>query len=334
MPRIGFGLNNQQPLSMMRNVVKVAEAEGYETCWITEGIGAEAPTLIAALAAETSTLKFGTGILPVYNRTPTLLMQLVLSMDQIMEGRFILGLGAGHAPDLLKDHGVTLERPFALIRDCVNVVNETQRNNGQLTYEGRVVTVPNLQFPINPMPRQRPPIYLAVLGPRMGALAGEIADGALYNMGPPEYLKESIAGLRDAARKAGRDPSEVNVQSLVNFGLGSSGEQLCRERVAGFLRLPFYRQMLSGCGYAEEVERVHAAMGPDLNRDRGAAVVSDRMLESLAIVGDPETWGDQVSRRTEAGVDLLCPYPSPHIPGASTEESMLEDLRAMANAVR
>ena len=112
MPRIGFGLNNQQPLSLMRNVVKVAEAEGFETCWVTEGIGAEAPTLIAALAGETSTLKFGTGILPVYNRTPSLLMQLVLSMDQIMEGRFILGLGAGHAPDLLKDHGVTLKRPL------------------------------------------------------------------------------------------------------------------------------------------------------------------------------------------------------------------------------
>ena len=333
MPRIGMCLNNQQPFDLLRRAAQVGEAEGYETCWVTEGIGAEAPTLITALAGITSTIKFGTGILPVYNRTPSLLMQLVLSMDQIMEGRFILGLGTGHAPDLLKDHGVTLRKPFGWIRDCVHVVKETQRQ-GHLTYEGRTVTIPNLQFTINPMPRNPVPVYLAALGPKMGALAGEIADGVLYNMGPPDYLAESISGLKEAARKAGRDPADVEVHCLVNFGLGSSGEMLGRERVAGFLRLPYYRQLLSGCGYATDVEKVVAAMGPDLDRDKGAAVVSDKMLEELAIVGDPETWGDQVARRTRAGVDLLCPYPTPHLPGADPLESVVEDLRAMAHAVR
>ena len=346
MQRIGMCLNNQQPLSLMRTVAQAAEAEGYEMFWVPEGIGAEAPTLIASLAGSTSTMKFGTGILPVYNRTPTLLMQLVLSMNQIMEGRFILGLGAGHAPDLWNHHGVKMERPFSRIRDCVHVVQETQRNNGRLSYEGRVVTVPNLHFtmpgqstspsqsPNTPMPKRPVPVYLAALGPKMAALAGEIADGVLYNMAPPEYLEESIRGVRDAARKAGRDPSKVDIQCLVNFGLGSSGEQFCRLRVARFLRLPFYQKLLSGCGYAADVDRVVSAMGPDFDLDKGAAVVGDRILESLAIVGDPETWGDQLARRTRAGVDVLCPYPYAHIPGASPEESILEDLRAMANAVK
>ena len=86
MPRIGLGLNNQLPLDLLRAAVQAAEESGYETCWVTEGIGKEAPTILADLAGRTSTIRLGTGILTVYTRTASLIAHLVLSMDEIRRG--------------------------------------------------------------------------------------------------------------------------------------------------------------------------------------------------------------------------------------------------------
>ena len=199
-----MGLNNQLPLDLIRDAVQAAEEGGYEMCWITEGIGMEAPTVIASLAERTSRIKFGTGILIVYNRTPGLMVQMLVGMDAITDGRFILGLGAGHAPDVWKDHGVKLVRPFQRLRDYVHIIRETLAN-GHLSYKGRDVTVPNLSLDL-PMPKRKVPIYLAALGPKMGALAGEIGDGVLFNMGSSAYLEEAIAGLKRRRSRGRKGP--------------------------------------------------------------------------------------------------------------------------------
>ena len=154
--------------------------------------------------------------------------------------------------------------------------------HGRLSYQGRVVNVPNLEFHI-PLPERPVPIYLAALGPNMAALAGEIADGVLFNMGTPEYLAEAIGGLKDAARRAGRDPSQVDVAYLALAGIGSSGEALCRRMIARYLRLPFYESLLRNSGLGADVDKVMAAMREGGSRKAGLAV-SDRMVDDLAMV--------------------------------------------------
>ena len=330
MPRVGMGLNNQLPLDLMREAVQAAEEGGYEVCWITEGIGMEAPSIIAAMSERTSRIRFGTGILIAYNRTPGLMIQMLLSLDAISDGRFILGLGAGHAPDVWDDHGIKLERPFQRLRDYLHIIREGMVH-GHVSYEGRDVVVPNFSLDMA-VPGKCPPIYLAALGPKMGALAGEIADGVLFNMGAAGYLEEAISGLKNAAQGVGRHPSEVEVACLLLAATGPEGERWARNHVSMYIRLPFYQKLLSRTGFASEVERIVAAWGDrDLDKlDKAAAAVSDKMLDELTLTGDPAKWWDKVEKLNKIGVDLVCPYFGPHGPGS--RESVLDGLRGMAAA--
>ena len=281
--RLGIGLNNQLPLDLLRDAVHVAEECDYDTCWVTEGIGKEAPTILADLAGRTSKIRLGTGILPVYTRTASLMAQLVLSMDEITQGRFVLGLGAGHGQDLWKEHGVSLKSPFQRLRDYVHIIRESV-THGKVSYEEGVAMAPNLEFRI-PLPDKPAPIYLAALMPKMARLAGEIADGVLFNMATPEYLSETIHGVKDAAIEAGRDPAQVDIAYLVLTGTGSSGEELCARMIARYLRLPFYEKLLCQSGFAVDVNKVKMAMASGGARKAGLAV-SERMLDALAIVGN------------------------------------------------
>ena len=306
--RIAPLINNQLPFSLIKEATQTAEELGYDTIWITEGIGAEATTIIAALAGSTSTIRIGTGILPVYTRTASLFARLVFSMDQIMEGRFILGLGAGHGPHLYRDDAVKLEKPFTRLRDYVHIIREAT-TKGQVSYEGRVASAPDLRFPYNPVPQHPVPIHLAALGPKMAALAGEIADGVLFNAGSPEFLAEAISGVKDAARRAGRDPSEIEVGALMNTCTGPRGEEICRRSLVTTLTgdMPYYQKHYRSCGFGEDVDRVLATV-KDGGPDKAASLISDRLVESLCLFGDPATWSASLGRMEKAGVDVVCPY--------------------------
>ena len=321
-------INNQLPFSLIREAAETAEQLGYDTFWVTEGFGAEAPTIIAALAEHTSTLKMGTAILPIYTRTASLLARLVFSMDQIMEGRFILGLGAGHGPHLWRDDAVVLEKPFARTRDYVHIIRESMAK-GHVSYEGRVASAPNLRFPNNPVPKRPIPIYLAALGPKMAALAGEIADGVLFNAGTPDYLTEAISGLKDAARRAGRDPSEIQVGALMNACTAPNGEEICRRSMVTTLtaEMPFYQKHFRASGFGEDVDRVIAAV-KDGDPEKAARGISDRLVGDLCLFGDPATWSDTLGRMEKAGVDVVCPY----IGIYERKEHLMSGIRQIAGA--
>ena len=327
MVRIGFCFTQRLSVNTMRAGAQAAEAGGFDICWVPEGIGKEAPTVLSSLAGSTSTIRLGTGILTVYNRTPGLMVQLALSMREIMGGRFVLGLGAGHGPALWKDHGVNLERPFRRIRDYVHVIRRTLAD-GRLSYEGRDITVPELSFP-DPMPQGSTPIYLAALGPQMGALAGEIADGVLLNMGTPDFIAQSIAGLKDAARQAGRDPSSVEVVCQVYTGVGPSAERLARERIASNLSgpTPFYENIVRQSGFVEDADRAKAAY-KEGGVEKAAAVISDRLVDEAALVGDPATWWDKAARLERSGVDVVCPF----FLLPESQEDVVSAIRRMAEA--
>ena len=336
MSRIGLCLSPWAPLDTLRAALQTAEEAGYELCWVPEAsFSRETPIVLAHLAGCTSTIRLGTGILTVYTRTAGLMAQTALSMAELAEGRFILGLGAGHARYLWENHGVRLERPLQRLRDYVHIVREAMAR-GRLSFHGRDIAVPHLSFPPDyPMPREAVPIYLAVLGPQMAGLAGEIADGAIFNMAPTDYLAEAIRGLRDSARRAGRDPSQVDVTLLRNAAIGPSGEKLCREAIATYLsgEMPFYQNLLRYSGYGADVDRVEAAFkegGPE----KGGRVVSDELLEDLALLGNPATWWDKVAKLEKAGVDLVCPYPGGGLEGLDAKESILGAIRGFAEARR
>ena len=329
MSRIGLSLNNQIPPAIMQEAAQVAEGLGYELCWVTEGIGREATTLLASMAGHTSTIRLGTGILPIYTRTATLMAQLCLSLDELSGGRFTLGLGVSHEDEMWPEHGIKLEKPFQRTREYVHVIKETLKH-GHISFEGQVITVPNVSFNF-PMPEEPVPIYLAALGPQMAALGGEIADGVHFSMSTVDYLAEAISGLKEAARRAGRDPAQVTVSGAVMTALGPQGDEKCRRHIAGFLRKPFFQHIIRDSGYSADVDKIIAAQ-KEGGLDKAGRAVPDRMLDELAMSGDPKTWRDKVEKRRKAGVDVVCPYFSAHgpVPG----EFVIDGIRAMAEVLK
>ena len=107
MPRIGLRLDTSVPLKPgeLMDLARRAEERGYESVWIPEGNGRDCTTQLAAIGAVTSRINLGTGILPVFTRTPTLLAMTAGGVDAISQGRFILGLGTGHKNSVEETQG-------------------------------------------------------------------------------------------------------------------------------------------------------------------------------------------------------------------------------------
>ena len=327
MPRLGFGLHSKLPLSLMTEATKIAEERGYEVCWVPgeETPGKEIPSLIAAMAMSTSKIKFGTGILTIFTRPPTLMAQTAISLDEVSDGRFILGLGSGHSTLLEKNHGIILEKPFGRMREYVHVVREVMKN-GKCSYQGKIFNIPNFELACPP-PERDIPVYMAALGPQMSELAGEISDGVLFNMGTVEYFQEVIPRVKAAAEQAGRDPNKVDIASLIYATTGGAeAEKLCKESVAYYIQRPFYRKLLNVSGFAEDVERIKNALDEG-GVEAGGRKVSDKLADALTLIGDTSTWSDKLERFRSAGVDLPCPffYPS----GDDPVGSVLEGVKAL-----
>ena len=327
MPRIGLSFESNLPLNLTREAVKAADEQGYEVCWMPgeESPGKEIPTQLAAFALSTSRIRVATGILTIYTRPPTLIAQTATSLDEISNGRFVLGLGTGHAARLQRNHGIKLERPFQRMREYVQVIRQIL-SDGRASYQGKLLNIPDFQLAAAP-PERQIPIYLAALGPQMAELAGEIADGVLLNMGTVEYLKDVIPRVKDAARKAGRDPDKVDIACLIAASSGGSeAEWVCRERIASYIGSAFYQQLLRINGFGTEVDLIVQSLESG-DRQEAAHLVSDRMLDALSLAGDPSRWAEKLERYRAAGVDLPCLFISPS--GPDPTGSTLNSVRAL-----
>ena len=328
MPGIGLLLNNFLPTKVAQEGARVAEERGYDICWMTEtstGYGMDTPSQLAAVALATSRIRLGTAILPIYTRTPTLTAQVATSLDEISHGRFVLGLGTGHGPSLARNHGLTLKQPFHRMREYVHILREAL-SKGELSFQGEIYDIPNLRL-LLPNPQRKIPIYLAALGPRMAAFAGQVADGVILNMATPQYLGEVLPQVRAAARRAGRDSDEVEVVCLLlACADGAEGEQMCRVRIANYLLLPFYQNHLRHIGFAADVEKITQGLERE-GLEAGAREVSDRLLHTLALVGDPEKWAERIKVYHDAGVDIVCPHL--FTAGPDVRDSLLRGINAL-----
>ena len=189
MARIGVRLETGPHLSphQLLELAQLAEKRGFETVWVPEGSGTEALTQLTAFACGTSRIKLGTGILPIFHRTPTLLAMGAGGLDAISGGRFILGLGVGHQGAVEGAHGIPFDRPMTRLRETVHIVRRLLTGES-VAFEGSAYNVKSAKLGFNPI-RADMPIYLAALRPRMVELAGEIADGVLLNWATSPYLE-------------------------------------------------------------------------------------------------------------------------------------------------
>src|SRR6476661_6682930 len=201
----GLGLTSQDQLE----IVQEAERLGYDSVWTAEAYGSDAATILGWLAGQTSTIKIGSAIFQMPARSPAMTAMTAATLDQLSGGRMLLGIGSS-GPQVAEGwHGQRFARQLQRTREYVAVVRKAlARERLEFAGETRELPLPDgpgkaLKLTIAPVQDQIP-IFLAAIGPKNTALAGEIADGWLPFLFSPEHVGEVRPLLEEGAARSGR----------------------------------------------------------------------------------------------------------------------------------
>ena len=313
---MGYAAPGTNPLQLVE-LAQEAERLGYESAWAAEAWGTDAVTVLAWLAAKTTTLKLGAGIMQIPARTPAMTAMTAATLDLMSGGRFLLGLGMS-GPQVVEGwHGQPFGRPLGRTREYVEIVRAALRRelvehhgeHYEIPYErnGATGLGKPLKLMLRPL-RDTIPIYLAAIGPRNVALAAEIADGWLPVWVSPDRFRENF-GPALAAAKEGFDVAAFAVPVVLDDDL-----QAARDSVKPHLALyvggmgsrgqNFYNALVSGYGYeaeAREIQELYLG-GKKLE---AIAAVPDALVDEVALVGTRERIADRLEAWRESGVTTM-----------------------------
>lgn len=270
--------------------VQEAEKLGYSAFCTTEESGKDAFAVLAVLARETRTINLGTAIVNFYSRTPTLLAMSARSIHDLSHGRFRpFGLGTGGIGFMTRGHGLPIDKPLGRARETVTIVRGllTQKS---FSYDGRWFKPHDFHLREGPIGDGAPPIWLAALGPKMVRTAAEVADGLIANWLTEESLSEYRALIEDAATAAGRDPSEVQVSTLLMTCADPTDDAAllaARRGLAFYCASDHYLHIADLCDLGDDARKVKAAW-EEREFDRAARLVSDRLLDKFCLAGTPD----------------------------------------------
>jgi F420-dependent oxidoreductase-like protein len=330
----GAGTTVQQQLELARE----AERLGYDSAWVAEAYGSDAATVLAWLAAQTSTIKLGSAVLQMPARSPAMTAMTAATLDQLSGGRFRLGLGLS-GPQVAEGwHGQRFARPMARTRDYVNVVRMALERR-RVAYQGETLELPlpdgpgkALKLTIAPA-QARLPIYLAAMGPRNLALAGEVADGWLGFLYAPEHAGGFRDHLAAGAARAGRDLDGFDVAPNVQVHI-SDDLAAARDTMRPFLALyiggmgsrerNFYTEQAARYGFEQAARRVQAHY---LAGDRAEAMAAlpDELIDLVTLCGPADRVRERLAAHREAGVGTLLAAPT-----AWAHSDRLGQLRRLA----
>jgi F420-dependent oxidoreductase-like protein len=305
---VGCFVSTGRSLDTAVERVRLAESLGYESVYVTHIAGRDSLTVLTLYATATEHIRLGTGVVPIYTRTPATMAQIAATIDELSGGRFTLGLGVSHRPTVEGWHGQTIDRPVAEMREYVSIVRAILRGEdppgGEKWRTGfRLVGLD---------PRPDLPIYIAALSPAMLRLAGEIADGVILWLCVPDYIRDVVVPeMRAGRERAGRDLDNLDIVAAVPSAVTDNLSQVyavMRADLLPYFTLPFYRAMLERSGFGDEIQAFDAAGG---DPEAMQAAISDRFLEALLAAGDEEAVRAGIERYLAAGANSPCVGPVP-----------------------
>ncbi|MGD0075376.1 MAG: LLM class flavin-dependent oxidoreductase [Candidatus Binataceae bacterium] len=330
-PRLGLVMLTfgAAPLKKNAELVREAEALGYTALWAPEVVGPDAFITLAAYALNTSRIELGTGVIPIQIRTPGITAMSFLTLNELSGGRALAGLGVSSPVIVERWHGASYAKPLTAMRECIQVMRQLF-TEGRSKFDGRVY---KSDFRLGMRLTQKPPrIYVAALNPPMLRLAGQLADGVLFNYSPPEAMPDLIAEVRAGAIEAGRDPDAIDTGVYVRMCVTPderAGIDAFKREVAGYAFVESYKQMFARYGMAEEFAEVRNRWQAG-KRDDAFNAISDASAARIGVVGSAEKARAFVARFRQAGITH--PIIFPIGPANTIERDFANTMRALAGA--
>jgi F420-dependent oxidoreductase-like protein len=291
-------------------LAKLAEDVGLDSVWVSETWGSDATVLATWIAAHTSRIAIGTGILQMPARTPAATAMAAATIDHLSAGRLRLGLGASGPRVAEGWHGVAYGSPLGRTREYVTLIRSALARDQPLSLDGQIYTVPvpggeGVSLKMNVVPlRKDIPIFLAAMGPKNVALTKEIADGWLPLLFSPEH-----AGIFDleGVRK------DFDVAPMVLTAIDAdvaAARDVVRKDIALYVgaygpkKRNFYADLVRRYGFDAEVDAIQTAALEGRMGDASAAV-TDAMVDTLALAGPPARVRDRLQAYAEAGATSI-----------------------------
>jgi alkanesulfonate monooxygenase SsuD/methylene tetrahydromethanopterin reductase-like flavin-dependent oxidoreductase (luciferase family) len=321
---VGFGGSPEQNKEIIKRV-QIAEEVGVEAVFTAETWGRDQFSLLTQLALNTSKIKLGTGIAPVYGRSPAVLAMTAATLDELSGGRVVLGLGTSGARVIEHWHGEKFSKPIQRTKEYVEIINLILSGE-KVFYEGEIFKLQRgFKLLFEPV-RKHIPIYVASISPKSMQSLATAADGWMPIYWPKSRFKAGKEMIGRAAQEAGRPADAVECVASLTVVINPDLEK-ARVQAAGPISWyvtnmgDFYHEMLTRNGFGEEVARMrkvgeeHRPMPFQTNPELMEAM-GDRMLDETAIYGDLETVAAGIEERRQLGVDL----PSISMPAGSPQD--------------
>lgn len=334
--RTGIFLSYAGDFKAAADQVVELEKVGVDIALVPEAYSYDAISQLGYLAAKTSTIELGSGVVPIYTRTPSLLAMTAAGVDYVSDGRFLLGLGTSGPQVMEGFHGVPFDAPLGRTREVVDICRQVWRRE-DVNYDGKYYQLPlpadrgtGLGKPlhlINHPVRERIPIAIAALGPKNVELTAEIAEGWQPLFFYPERA-DSVWGDALRAGQAKRDPAlgPLDVMVSASLAIGDDVEDRlawAKPQLAlyiggmGARGKNFYHNLATRYGYGEVADRIQDLFLAG-KKNEAIAAVPDDLVRNVSLIGPRGFVKERLAAYAEAGVTTMLVHPM----GADTAEQL------------
>jgi len=306
---IGTGSRARIDFEALRERAREAEDNGVDTIFVVESWGADATILLAVLAQCTTRVRLGTSIVNNFSRTPAALAMQFATLDQLSQGRMLLGLGTS-GPQVVEElHGIPFEKPVTRMGEYIQIINMLMRGE-PLHFKGKIFDV-DRGFTFRGLEpyRDHIPIWVGSMAPRSVEQTARLADGWFPSHVPQDQWVKVAREFRAMVAAAGRDPESLELKAPGGIQITNDPDtayQRSRETQAfymarmGELHYEQYKRM----GLAEEADAVRVAWRNGGSK-AGQVALPIEAAKSLSYAGGVQGAIEYMEEQREAGYDLF-----------------------------
>lgn len=321
--------NMQYELEMAR----YAEERGFSEIWQADTrLARDCIVMMSAFLTQTTTLRLGSGVLPIWTRNPAVIAATWSSMWELGgtvegRGRVMLGLGAWWEP-ISSRVGVKRHKSLRAMRENVESIRQLFTMQ-EVTYQGEFVQLDRVKLDVafgDTSPRDIP-IYIGATGPKMLELTGEICDGVVLNyVVSVDYIRNAIKLVEKGALKAGKTLADIDRPELLVCCLSDEDPDAAmaegKKLVAYYLATEPH--IMKASGVSEDLlKKVQSIMGWPATEEeyiRASAVIPDEVVRNVMAVGTTDQCRAKVAEYIDAGVTCPILYP------------LMDDIRPVVDA--
>jgi F420-dependent oxidoreductase-like protein len=307
--RVGLAI---QAADVVTAISRIREAEqvGIQQVWMTQSMGMlDTLTLFAATATQTTRIRLGTSIVPVYPRHPLVMALQAATINDLAPGRLRLGVGTSHRHVIENVYGLSMPSPLAYLREYVEVMRQGLWE-GRVDHQGRFFKVATSI----PRPAQIP-LLISALGEKAFRLAGEIADGAISWVCPVPYLLDTaLPALRAGAEAQHRPVPPLVAHIPVAMSTNEAAVQAAAmPRISFYTKAPFYTHMFASAGFPIAAD--------------GTGV--DALVKDLVVAGDQAQVEKRLRELLASGLDELLLMLVPVTDEAREREQLMQVIASL-----